>query len=296
MDKMKHWIAAMILPLALMAVAGCDDEDGVVAPVDRVPATPQGVYSVTGDHLVRVYWYGIYETDVKEYRVYRSFDDITGYTMIGSVDAVANPDLNLAIYQYADGTVSNGTTYYYAVAAVDYANQESDLSAEDVYDTPRPAGDATVYTNDVSEALSGLNLANGTTVSWTSPTADIFFDRVEDTTLDVYYVYLNAANANTDIQDMGFHYSFNDVGWAPTEGWSDLGYVEAISGHIYVIWTADYHFAKVRVDVRADQGLVNIQWAYQTSLTELGQLELAAPARPEHGDDYPASKGARILK
>ena len=74
--------------------------------------------------------------------------------------------------------------------------------------------------------------------------------------------------------------------WSPEYGWSDLGYVELILGHTYVIWTADDHFAKMRMESMNASGSVTFQWAYQTAQ---GILELAPPAnmtKPEHSPDY----------
>jgi hypothetical protein len=92
-------IVTILLGLMSLTFIGCDDDNGLVE--DPVPATPQGVYSITGDGVVWVYWNGIYERDVRTYNIYRSRDSITGFTRIGAVAAVDNPRLNLLIYEYA---------------------------------------------------------------------------------------------------------------------------------------------------------------------------------------------------
>jgi hypothetical protein len=268
-----------ILILALLATAfvGCDEDDNVVAVVDKVPATPQGVYSVTGDDAVTVYWNGIYETDVDYYRVYRSLDAVNGYAVIATVDAELNPNLDLLIYNYDDNTAGNGTTYWYAVTAVDNAGQESELSAEEVFDTPRPEGGATIYPADADSSHASFSLTLGLVVGWNATSADFYADRFEG----VYY--LNAANELTDIQDLGYTNEWSDVGWAPDTGWSVLQYSEAIPGHTYVIWTADNHFAKVRISSISPTGAIAFQWAWQSVE---GNLELAPPVRPEHPENF----------
>lgn len=281
---MKVKYISLLLVLLALGVVGCDDDDGVIGVVDPIPATPQGVYSITGDHAVWVYWNGIYDTDVAEYVVYRSLEATTGYQAIATVDAESNPNLDLIIYQYADQTANNGTTYWYAVTAVDRAGQESELSAEDVFDTPRPEGQATIFFNDATPLLAGFNLATQMNVPDTSSAADIWLDR------DLGGIpYINAGNIDTDIQDMGFTYSFDEIGWSPDMGWSELGWSEIILGHTYVIWTADNHFAKMRA-VSFNTGVgglnsVTFEWAYQT---DPGNLELspAVDLKPEHGEDY----------
>ena len=253
--SMKLLTAVMLFGLMAFSFVGCDDEDEVWDPI---PATPQGVYSVTGDGVVWVYWNGIYERDVRLYIVYRSLHETTGYTEIARIDAADNPNLDLLIYEYADQTVSNGTTYYYAVASLDMAGQVSALSAENVFDTPRPEGSTSIFPNVLEPTLSGFNFETANLVDWQSAAADVFVDSVGG----VYY--LNAADINTDIQDLGFTGNFDEIGWAPDLGWSQLGFSELILGHTYVIWTADNHFAKMRALSRNASGSVTFQWAWQS--------------------------------
>ena len=49
-------------------------------------------------------------------------------------------DLSTDASRYVDDDVRNGSTYFYAVSAYDYDGNESELSPEQVYDTPRPSG------------------------------------------------------------------------------------------------------------------------------------------------------------
>ncbi len=282
---MKKLIGVTVLALVGLFALGCDDDNQVFNPV---PTAPQGVYSVTGDGEVTVYWNGIYESDVESYLVYRSFDPVTNYQQIAEVAADNNPNLDLLLYHYVDTDVENGTTYYYAVASVDRSGQVSDLSAENVYDTPRPQGTVTLFPNNTQPALSGFNLAGAAVVPDTSSQADVFVDVFDGVH------YLNAANVNTDIQDMGYTSDFDEISYSPDMGWSDLGFVELILGHTYIIWTADDHYAKMRATSLNANGSVTFEWAYQT---DAGNLELAPPnlQRPEHGPDYLMPKKDMIL-
>ena len=286
---MKKLFSIGFVVLMGLGFVGCNDDDNPV--FDPVPATPQGVYSVTGDQEVYVYWNSIYERDVKEYRVYRSLDAVTGYQAIGTVAAENNPNLDLLVYEYVDDNVDNGTTYYYAVASVDHAGQRSELSAENVFDTPRPQGTVVLFPNNIEPSLSGFNLETATQVYDTSAIADVYVDIFDG----VYY--LNVTDVNIDIQDMGFTSNFDEIGYSPEYGWSELGYVELILGHTYVIWTAEDHFAKMRMESINASNSVKFQWAYQT---DQGNLELAPPVnmtKPQHGPDYlRAGKDMTILR
>ncbi len=281
---MKIKFTSLMLVLLALSMVGCSDDDNVVVLPDPVPASPQGVFSITGDDQTWIFWNGIYDSDVDEYVVYRSLEALDGYQAIATIDAESNPNLDLIIYQYVDQNANNGTTYWYAVTAVDHAGQESELSAENVFDTPRPEGQASLFFNDDTPSLAGFNLAAHANVPDTSAAADVWMDRDLDGV-----PYLNVGNIDTDIQDMGFTVDFDGIGWAPDIGWSELGYTEIILGHTYVIWTADNHFAKMRA-LSFNTGVgglssVTYEWAYQT---DPGNLELApvVDQKPEHGDDY----------
>lgn len=275
---MRKLVLTLLLISAVpLFVGGCDDDDNNPIRGGRVPAAPQGVYSVTGDQVVTVWWNGPYESDITEYSIWRSLNETTGYVKIATVDADANPDLDLLIYYYEDHAVTNGVTYYYAVTSINSSGYESELSAENVYDTPRPEGSVTLT---LDSALSGFSFANEARVAWTNPLADVYIDLSGGT------IWLNAANAGTDLQDMGYTDGFDDITLAPQAGWSVNGYVEVIEGHTYVIWTTDNNYAKVRITDIAFNGNVTFDWGYQTAT---GNPELIAPlkqARPVHNANY----------
>ncbi len=268
--------------LAVLA-AGCNENNPVAS--NPSPATPQGVFSITGDRAVYVYFLGPYEADLDYFIVWRSNEAVSNYREIGRVPAESNPNLDLIRYEYVDHAVSNGATYYYAVTSVDRVGQESELSAEEVFDTPRPEGTVRLFPYEVEPTLSGFSFADSTRVRWNSAAADVYVD-----TFDGAF-YLNVVDTLTDIQDVGYrdtlNRAFDDVSYAPADGWSSLGFVELIKGHTYVIWTRDDHYAKVRVKEMFSSGPVTFQWAYQTSK---GNPELAPTLyprqRPAHGAHY----------
>lgn len=275
-------IAALLIPLGLL-IAGCDDDnntiigvvDTVVVVEDAVPAAPQGVFSVTGDDQVYLYFNGPYERDINRFGIYRSFNATTDYARIGTVIADDNPNLDLILYEYIDNTVTNGVTYYYAVSSIDDAGQESDLSAENVFDTPRPEGEAVLFPREILQAASGFVFEVGAVTADTTMAADVYIDIFNGVR------YLNARDANTDIQDMGYTDTFDDIGFAPGDGWSQLGYVELVLGHTYIVWTRDDHYAKFRVRQVNQSGSLVCQWAWQS---DPANRELIA--RPPHGPDY----------
>jgi hypothetical protein len=270
-------IGTLLAVLALTLVMGCEDDETVFDPV---PASPQGVYSVTADNAVYLYWLGPYDRDIKQYIIWRSLDPTTNYSELGRRDADDNPNLDLIVYEYIDNTVVNGTTYYYAVSSVDHAGQVSELSAENVFDTPRPDGQVVLYDMAVSPDLAGFNFMLGSVVPRSSSLADVFVDSDLDGRL-----YVNAGdvgNEDTKLQDMGYTSDFDEVGWAPQSGWSVQGWAQVTEGHTYVVRTDQLHYAKLRVtDFDEVTGQVEFQWAFQT---DENNPELAPATREDHSD------------
>lgn len=274
---MKTTLLAIFIMISASFMVGCDSNTSDILVVDAIPAAPQGVYSVTGDGAVYVYWNGPYEDDIASYTIYRSSSPTTGYILIGVVDASLNPNLDLITYEYIDNSAVNGVTYFYAVSSVDDADQESELSAEEVFDTPRPEGLVTLFDMGISPAASGFILDTiPTRVAFDNPLADIFIDS------DANVLYLNSAFEGVDIQDMGYTASFDDIGYAPTEGWSNNGWAELILDHTYVVWDNDLFFAKLRVE-SFGSGSVNFRWAFQLDADnpELVQPKFEQP-KPLH--------------
>ncbi len=154
------------------------------------------------------------------------------------------------------------------------------MSAENVYDTPRPEGSCTIFPVEVDSTLAGFNLQAASNVKYNSLAADVWIDT---DMLDSDIRYLNVGSVNTDIQDLGYTSSFDEIGWAPGMGWSALGYVEIVLGHTYVIWTADNHFAKMRAVSFHVSGAITFHWAWQSVA---GNPELAPMVKPMHAAGF----------
>lgn len=268
--------ALAIAVLVGLALAGCNDD--VVYVEDGPPAVPAGVATITGDGQVEILWYPVREDDVAGYGVYRSRTLDGAYDRLATVHGADNDS-------YVDHDVVNGQTYYYAVDAFDRAGHESDLSYEDAFDTPRPAGTGvTLYTMESDPARAGLDWSDwdrGTFVaSWNAPDTDLYVQRTAGV---LHMVGTEIGGYWNDIQDLGWTSSMDDVSWSPADGWSvSPNGVELIRGHTYAVWTHDNFFAKFRVvDILGSPGTpttVVIDWAYQI---DQGNQELRNQRRPE---------------
>jgi hypothetical protein len=272
--------------LCLLGVAGCDDEHN--SPIDReAPAIPRGVTSITGDGEVTIYWYPNMEWDLSGYRVYRNFQASGIYQRIGFVEAAGDDYWP----GFVDRNVVNGTTYYYAISAIDREGNESDLSLEAVHDTPRPEGRGlrlSSYQSNPDDCA--YDFSRYAVTGYSDPDADVAFIHSADT--GDFMVGLNNPDDPqhpdyfTELQDAGY-LEMDDVTWAPVEGWSPTAEVELIPGHVYIVWTRNDHYAKFRVlQVGASQ--VVIDWAYQIAE---GNQELKQGAKPR-----PVHDGARARR
>ena len=101
-------------------------------PDTTPPAAPTGLTATAGDSLVSLDWANNAETDLAGYDVYRATVSGGPYTKLN-----ATP---LADSAYTDTGLSNGTTYYYVVRAVDTSANPSAASSE-ASATPAAASD-----------------------------------------------------------------------------------------------------------------------------------------------------------
>lgn len=248
-----------ILLLVLPFVVGCDEDcsECPVPVVDNAPPfPPDGVFSVTGDEMVTIYWNDNWENDLDGYAIYRHTEATGNYAWLADVSASQT--------YYVDEPLVNGDTWYYAVAAFDRAGNESDLSYETVFDTPRPEGFGLVLMDYLGQNdQSGWDFDRFTRQRSDLSTTDIYFG--VDT--GVGYIY---TNAGVDIQDYGL-IDLIDVDWAPDSGWSDAGRAEAIERHSYIIrinGPQGSNFAKIEVLSVTISGTasVTLDWAYQEVL------------------------------
>ncbi len=235
---------ALFVSVALL-FAGCVNE----AEVDtEAPFPPQGIRTISLDGAVEISWYPSQARDIAGYKVWVSGSYDGQYELIGRTTQTV----------YVDEGGVNGVTYYYAVSAYDRDGNESELSKDVVYDTPRPEGyDVTITDRFVTPSLAGYDFSTYSRGQYDDEYTDVFFENISG-------IYQFSVWSDTDIQDMGYTASLDEISSAPLAGWAPSGTAEAIVGHTYVIWTWDDHYAKVRVKQVGAGGVV-FDWAYQTA-------------------------------
>ena len=242
---MKKLILSTVFIAAAFILSSCDVNDSYYNDYTP-PAPPSGIQVLNGDNRVDISWIANRESDVAGYNVYFNYTYQGTYERIGSTSGTYFVDLDAV----------NGNKYYYAVAAYDYNGNESELSYDVIYSTPRPEGfNQSIFDYIRFPNNSGYTFTSYSVVPYDDQEADFFFELYQGTG------YLRVWD-DTDIQDMGPTNDIYDIAYAPINGWSTVKEEIAIVGHTYVIWTWDNHFAKIRVkSITGDR--VVFDWAFQ---------------------------------
>ncbi|MCK4941212.1 hypothetical protein KAS45_03900 [candidate division WOR-3 bacterium] len=252
--RKKKLLLNLIILCSILGLAGCCYE----CIDNEPPAVPRGLRSITGDGEVLLVWYSNTEPDLAGYRIYSSLTPTGLYYEIGATN----------LDYFLDYGLINGQTYYYAVTAFDYDNNESELSYEIVYDTPRPEGyNEQIFDYTEYPDFAGWRFSAYSIVPYDDPVCDFYYGY--DTNDQAYYFYVGHPAGL--IQDFGYTSSLDEITYAPQQGWSLTGKVEAIEGHTYIMHTWDNHFAKFRVTAIGTNSVV-FDWAYQI---DPGNPELA---------------------
>ncbi len=123
---------------------------------DQPPQAPQGLTAIPRNNSIRLGWTFNLEADISYYEIHRSTDDVT-YTALTTV----GKDL----ISYTDAAVTNGTTYYYKMKAVDINKNFSALSTK-VSANPTSTSDDTAPSKPtgLTAQTGGLN---SIMVTWT---------------------------------------------------------------------------------------------------------------------------------
>jgi fibronectin type 3 domain-containing protein len=152
----------------------------------QAPPTPTNLAAIAGNAQVALTWSA--STGATSYQVKRSTTSGSGYSTVGSPTAT----------NYTDTSVTNGTTYYYVVAAMNSAGESANSSQVSV--TPAaPTANVTITVNPanthpISPTIYGINFYSGIT----GAPPQLTFDRDGGNRWTAYNWETNASNAGSD--------------------------------------------------------------------------------------------------
>ncbi len=154
-------------------------------PVSGVPLAPTGLTATPGNQQVGLTWTA--STGATSYHVKRSTTNGGPYTQVGAPTSTS----------FTDTGLTNGTTYYYVVSALN-ASGESGNSSQ-VSATPNAAPDVTITvdptkTKSISPWIYGLNFYTGIT----GAPPHLTVDRAGGNRWTAYNWETNASNAGSD--------------------------------------------------------------------------------------------------
>ena len=259
---MKTNLLFLTVIILTLLFSSCDNpQSSIVTNYDSTPPLPPvGIYSIALDNAVDLSWIPNQETDLNGYKIYVSSSYNGRYDLIG-VSTRAS---------FTDRGVRNGNKYYYAVTAYDFSGNESELSKDVVYSTPRPEGyNVLLQDRFLNPNNAGYDFSAYQILYYDTDLTDIYVEYTQNGV--PYFVVWN----DTEIQDMGYTNDLDEISASPTQGWSPTRDAHIIIGHTYVVRTWDNHYAKVRVtDIQKSS--VKFDWAYQ--LVQ-GDTHLIAPRK-----------------
>jgi fibronectin type 3 domain-containing protein len=129
-------------------------------PFDTVPPNPPtGLSAWPTDYAVVLSWDSNVESDTAGYNIYRSLTSGSNYTFISYTTNTS----------YTDSGLTNGTTYYYVITAIDTSGNESSSSAEvwaTPYDNVAPDPPASLEATDTPNDSGG-----SITLNWSASLA-----------------------------------------------------------------------------------------------------------------------------
>lgn len=131
-------------------------------PDTTPPAVPTGLTAIAGNNQVTLSWNANTETDLSGYNLYKSTDGSSFSKYLTSLTGTS----------YTDTQVTNGSTYWYKLTAIDTSNNESAQSSS-VSATPQATADTTPPANVTGLSESSTNTT--ITLNWTNP-SDIDFN------------------------------------------------------------------------------------------------------------------------
>lgn len=218
--KTFYLLALLIFPALLQISCGGGDSQPSTLP----PAAPQNLSAEAADSQVTVSWDAV--TNADSYTVYwNTTGNVT--TADASIDVGANTQL-------IHSSLTNGTTYYYRVVAINTAGASP--VSEEVFATPQQAIIRTVNIAWNANRETAINAVGGGYKVYYSTTSGFDITDAGVSVVDVPFVAPPAAPTSISLQLSSGQYYFRVVAYsALTPPWGSSGSTSAPSAQISLV-------------------------------------------------------------
>ncbi len=245
----------MLGGLLAALTAGCDSitSPGTVQPKDLAP--PLGLTSVTGSGAVTLTWRGSnYGEDREGFQIYQaagSQSPVPGETIPVAFGTTAVTTLSstqdAGVFSKTVTGLTDGTTYSFLVVAFKDGGAKISRPSDVVTDTPRQESTLLDLTNGPGNERFILVDTDPPSTSASATGADLLCQSFNAGAGDRPGL---VGQGGTRVQDVGYVTSWDEIDRAPlgSGSYPDASHsVEVLTGHVYAVFTADNHYAKVWV-------------------------------------------------
>ncbi|EKD63822.1 MAG: beta-1,3-glucanase [uncultured bacterium] len=204
-----------LIALSLLAVATISPLSMAAADL-QVPSDVEDLSAQAGDGEVELSWdMATDNVGVTEYKIHYGLNSVTDDSDGYNFDSIETNNDSLS---YTVDGLTNGTTYYFAVTALDAAGNESDYYSNEVSATPVSADDTgdteapyVVGATATSNMTIEVNFSENVSLPVDGKTAFTIIDIATDQQLEVLDAYVSTDQADTvlittDVQDEGANY------------------------------------------------------------------------------------------
>lgn len=232
-----------------------------VEPVDvNAPTVPSNLSSTAGDGTVSLNWDDNSEGDLDGYNIYRSIISGSGYSKL-NVSLLATSD-------YTDNTVSNGTTYYYVVTAIDTSSNESGYSNESLATPTEPITSIAIQENETgfcgvdgtidknNQGFTGDGFAN--TINGTGNGVDYSIHIMTAGTYTFTWRYANSGSDRPGDLLINSSTAVSGISFPSTGSWTAWGSTTAVEV------TLTTGIKAIRLEATSSDGLANIDYMQVT--------------------------------
>src|SRR3989337_2855718 len=157
--KLRFFLLISVYSFFIAFLNGCGSGQGTATPTGTAPSAPTGVTVTAGNKQVSISWTAV--SDATSYNIYWS--TTSGVTKTTGTKVTSNTN------SYIHPSLTNGTTYYYVVTALNSDGESSESSEVSASPISAPTGvTATAGNKQVSISWTAVSDATSYNIYWST--------------------------------------------------------------------------------------------------------------------------------